>query len=276
MAYDETKSRWVKQVRQYGSVDKPKGVLQLIYGEFGVGKTFYCASAPGVVVVDIDRGENIKSRTEKLNYFYFRPEGLYENLKRLFMDIRDRKDIFEPGAPLGYIKSLALDSWTKINESLLVEIVGEDTLENSKPGWDAYMALKNRQIFLVKILKEIAFEQDINVIVTALPMIEGDEAERMKRDDAKASAKSGFSVVHGMPNLVGAFKKQIGAEFDEVYYFESFPSGGHHNRLWTNPHGDYQAKSRYGISESIIDATFAKVQEAAEKVKNLTKATTKP
>lgn len=276
MPYEEGKSRWAKQIRTYGDEEKKKGVMQLVYGEFGVGKTFYCASSPGAIVIDIDRGENIKSRENALNYFYFKPEGLYDTLKSFLRDVQMRRDVFSPEGPLGYIQTLVLDSWTKINESLLIEIAGEDVLEDSKPGWDAYMTLKSRQIFLVKILKEIAFEQGINVLVTALPLMEGDDAEKLKRDEKKVSVKAGFNTIHGMPNLVGAFKKQIGAEFDEVYYLESFPSGGHHNRLWTVPHNDYHAKSRNGITESIIDATFDKVLEAAAKVRKGNTPGTKP
>ncbi len=263
--YDATKTRWGKVIQHYGAEENPRGLLELIYGEFGSGKTSYAASAKDCLFIDVDRGDNIATRAAEHPYKTFEIDGLYENVKLFMRDMLDRKDVFDPeGGPYAGVKTLVIDSWTKLNEGLLVEIAGRDILEQSRPDWDAYMRLKNRQVFLMGLLKEIAYKRGINIIVTALPVLEGDEAEKMKRDEKKASIKSGFSQVRGMPNLVGGYKKIIGAEFDEVHFLETYQAAsGVVRRMWTVPHNDYLAKSRLGLPSSIENPTFPKMLELA-------------
>ena len=272
--YDSTKTRWGTVVRHYGREEKPRGLLELVYGEFGSGKSTYCATAEKPLFLDTDRGDNVAMRASEHPYVIFETENLYQRIKSFLLDALNQKDVFDPeGGPYADRKTFCLDSWTKLNEGLLIELVGASVLEETRPDWDAYMRLKNRQVFLMGLIKEISYKHGINFIVTALPVLEGDEAEKMKRDEKKASIKSGFSTVRGMPNLVGGYKKIIGAVFDEVHYLETYTAAsGTKRRLWTVMHNDYLAKTRLGLPPSIEDPTFPLVMNLAKEALTKKKA----
>jgi hypothetical protein len=233
----------------------------------GVGKTHYMATAPGLYVIDADHGDNAKMREIDAPYLVLDDQEPYRKLLGFLTDVLMRRDVFDPdGGPHADTQTIGLDSWTKINELLLFDICKKANvdLSDEKPSWDHYMKLKNRQIIIVKLLDDISIKRGLNVIVTALPMLVGDDEEKMTRDAKDAG--SGYKSLDGMPNLVGAYKKLIGAAFDEVYYIEkkvALGAGGQVARrtFYTDTYGVWQAKTRRVLPYSLVNPSFATFAE---------------
>ena len=257
--YDASKSKWGPSVQQYDT-RTTRGRRELIYGDMGSGKTWYMGTAPGLFVVDADHGENSKLQSQGIPFISLDDNPPYRKLLGFLTDLLGARDIFDPnGGPQAEIKTLGIDSWTKLNELFLFEICKADGLDlaDSKPNWDHYMKLKSRQIIIVKILDDISTKRGINIIVTALPQLTGDDQEKM----TKKATDQVYTSVDGTPNLVGAYKKLIGAAFDEVYYLEATTKLGANGTevvrtLYTSPHGVWQAKTRRVLPHKVVNATF--------------------
>lgn len=259
MSYDATKSRWNKQVANYGDKPLAEGRRILVYGKYGCGKTTFAGTAPKPIFVDADYGENVSLREAKHPYWILRQEAPFDRLNAFLDDMLLKRDVFDPdGGPYADRQSLVIDSWTKVNELLLWEIgmtaKKPVDISREKPSIDMYQTLKLRQQGLVRKIKDLAVLRGINVISTALTLVEGEESEKLTRDSSEAMQKTGFQHIVGVPNLVGGYRGIIGAEFEEVYYIELVNAAQQFRRFHTRPYQEWTAKTRLPLPPQIDQA----------------------
>lgn len=268
--YDASKSRWDKSVRAYGATDLKEGQRILIYGDFGSGKTTFLGTAPKPIFLDSDYGENKSLRIAKHPYFVIDSDRPFDKVSTFLDDMLGRRDIFDPeGGPYADRLSLCIDSWTKLNELLLWEIATTASkpvdLTRERPSIDMYGTLKLRQQSVMRKLKDLSVKRGINILVSALAIMEGDDTEKLQRDSKEALLKTGYDRVKGSPNMVGAFRKIIGAEFKETYYLDVIQGATAVRRIHTTPFENYAAKSQLGLPPYVDNATFDKIVELAAK-----------
>lgn len=254
--YDAEKSPMMKRSGIYGDTIEAGKERILLYGNAGVGKTQLAAQWPDPLFLDIDRGENKFLATHKFPYQSYKDETqIFQNLTLDLKNAIGHKDMFDPeGGPYAGKKTLIMDTVTKLNEMLYFQAI-EESDKNLDPAEDKatfteYNKLLRRHQIVGKYIKQLALSCDMAVIVTALAKLEGAEDERLKREQADVNLKAGFDRIVGMPDLVGAYRYKICAEFTDVWYMEY--SGNPLKRtLWTQPHNGYFAKSRFAMPASI-------------------------
>lgn len=260
MSYDPQKSKWAPQVHTYGETEL-RGSRTLVYGESGSGKTTLAATWPKPFFIDLDLGENEETRQRKLNYIYLKPRGIFTTLKALLEDFLMRRDIFDQdGGPQADRETIVIDTWTKVNTFILADLCGSAVgaksiidVANDRPTIAQYGFLASRQDAIVSILKEISM-QGRHVVITCLPMVEGSEEEK-KTASKSSEMKTTYEDVVGIPNLVGKFKWQIGAEFDEQYYLRQADQGPQ-RYLHTQRYGIWRAKTRRKMPAVITNPTY--------------------
>lgn len=256
--YDPSKSKWAGRIDRYGS-DHKIGMRVLIYGPYGKGKTTFAGTFPNPLFLDMELGENIRVSEQHHPYIYISPGVVYNTLVSVLRDWINQRDVFDPdGGPYADRRTIVIDSWTKLNQFLLMEIAageGRQVDETNATPRD-YLLLSSRQNEIMVLLKELAYRQAINAVITALPKVEGDEMENLKRDDNSSKA---YGQVVGMPHLLGSFRRLIGADTQEVYYIDTVEGATQVYRLWTAPHQGYHAKSRLGLPSTIDDPSYEKI-----------------
>lgn len=267
--YDASKSRWAKGQRAYGDAPLVEGQRILIYGDFGSGKTTFAGTAPKPVFLDSDYGENKSLRMAQHPYFIIDGDQPFAKVNTFLDDMLGKRDVFDPdGGPLADRLSLCIDSWTKLNELLLWEIAQTATkpvdLTRERPSIDMYGTLKLRQQSLVRKIKDLCVKRGINVVVTALAVMEGDETEKLQRDSKDAMLKTGYDRVKGSPAMVGAFRKLIGAEFKETYFLDVMQGARPVRRIHTCAFENYAAKTQLGLPAYVDDPTFDKIVALAQ------------
>lgn len=256
--YDPEKSKWASKIEEYGS-DKPIGMRVLIYGPYGKGKTTFAGTFPKPLFIDMELGENVRLREAKHPYLYLPPGIVYSNLVGILRDWINKRDVFDPeGGPHADRQTIVIDSWTKLNQFLLMEIAAQEgrKVDETNATPRDYLLLSSRQNEIIILLKELAYRHGIHVVITALPKVEGDEVESLKRDDNSSKA---YSSVVGMPHLLGSFRRLIGADTQEVYYIDTIEGATTVYRLWTSPHQGYHAKTRLGLPSTIDDPSYDKI-----------------
>ena len=262
--YDPKTSKWAGRIAHYGDVPITAARRVLVYGPMGSGKSTLLGTFPKVVFLDADYGENERTRAGGHPVVYIYKGSAFQDTKGFLLAALQKKDVFDPdGGPLADRLSIGLDSWTKINELFLMDICREDgvDLEKDKPGFNQYGKLKFQQVIIMDLLKELNLKRNMNIAVTALPMLEGAEDEKLTQS---ATDKS-FDRIVGCPNLVGAFRKTIGAEFEEVYYMERLSGAQKIFRTHTSPFNNFQAKTRLGLPATVDDLSYAKLLDLAGK-----------
>jgi hypothetical protein len=270
VSYDPTRSKWAPLVRTYGD-EKPRGDRIIIYGEYGAGKTTLAATWPSPFFLDIDKGETNETRDRHLRYITFGVNGIYDNLFKVLEDFLYHRDVFDPdGGPDADCQTIVLDSWTKINEYILADVCkkgigagrnqGSIDVASDRPAISQYGFLLSRQQSISSILREIS-DSGRHTIITALPMVEGSEEER--KSGKAGELKTVFEEVIGIPNMVGKYKYQIGAEFDELYYLRQADVGST-RYLHTQRYGIWRAKTRRKLPAVITNPSYDVIEKLKE------------
>lgn len=257
--YDPEKSSMAKRASIYGDTIARGAPRILIYGEFGVGKTLLAGQWPAPLFLDCDLGENKYLSDHQIpNLSYKDGSTIYEMMTADLRAAIAGRDMFDPeGGPYADRKTVVLDSWSKLNEMVIDQVLVEDHVEvtDEKAAWDHYMRALARQRIISKLAKQLSMTRGITFIATALSVIEGSEEEKLKREKEDASVKAGFSRIVGWPDLVGKYRYKIGAEFTDVWYYEQDQRTGVRT-LWTRPHNGFKAKSRLDLPGKIENPTY--------------------
>jgi phage nucleotide-binding protein len=222
----------------------------LIYGDPGVGKTVFCASALGLgktLVLDVEGGM-----------------ASIRNTDIDVVDIESMSDLNVTYEMLSETKhgytTVCIDNLTELQR-----IITEDVLEGSgkdTPAVRDWGVIRERIIRIIRYFRDL----DANLIVTCHVTAERDEDERMFRS----------------PDLVGKLKKQIAGFFDEVGYMfvdtgegsfvlgsrpdteaeEGEERGGTlERRILFQLHPQFVAKDRGGMLDKYESADFAAIYE---------------
>ena len=222
----------------------------LVYGDPGVGKTVFCASALGlgkVLVLDVEGGM-----------------ASIRNTDIDVVSIESMNDLNETYEMLsetehGYV-TVCIDNLTELQR-----IITEDVLEGTSKDTPA---MRDWGVIRERVIRTIRYFRDLNanLIVTCHVAAEKDEDERMFRS----------------PDLVGKLKKQIAGFFDEVGYMfvdtgegsfvlgrrpdteaeEGEERGGTlERRVLFQLHPQFVAKDRGGLLDKYEPANFAAIYE---------------
>lgn len=263
--FDPAKSKWGSRLEKYGEGGRKVGIRVLSYGAYGSGKTTFAGTFPSPLFVDMELGENLSLRNQNHPYIYLPPGDVYKTILTLLKDWIARRDVFDAeGGPLSDRCTLVLDSWTKLNLGMLTEIAradGRDVTETNATPRD-YLLLTSRQNEIMNLTKELAFRHGVNIVITALPKVEGDEVEELKR---AANSTQPYTAVVGMPQLLGSFRRAIGADVQEVYFHEVLDGASKVYRMHTQPQKGWHAKSRLGLPAYIDDPSYAKIDAILER-----------
>lgn len=182
----------------------------LVYGAMGSGKTRFALTWPDPFVIDVDNGL-LTGRKLHVPYKKISPPKDRRDRKKVFQlvidilsDAKDRTGPFAPGGPLADRKTIVLDGYTALADSLMKEILLSDGLDflNDKPQYDHWNFLAARLDNITKLAQEVPF----NFVATCGTKTEKDE-------------QSGSWL--GLPDIIGGYRNDIGYQYDEVYYFET-------------------------------------------------------
>lgn len=221
----------------------------LVYGDPGVGKTVFCASALGlgkVLILNTEGGM-----------------ASIRNTDVHVVDVTSMDDLNETYEMLSETKhgytTVCIDNLTEL-QRVITESVLEGTSKDT-PAMRDWGVIRERVIRIIRYFRDL----DANLIVTCHVTSEKDEDERMFRS----------------PDLVGKLKKQIAGFFDEVGYMfvdtgegsfvlgrkpdsedeEDEKGGTLERRILFQLHPQFVAKDRGGQLDKYESADFAAIYE---------------
>lgn len=218
----------------------------LVGGEFGTGKTRFASTFPTAYWIDVDYGMATTRRN---------PGDPLPNAIRLLKKQQPftvlmsfLNDCAKRRGELDEYRSIVLDGWTELADTLFYEISGgsPDPKEGNKGGYDEYGSLRIRLNEVADALRTIPYHT-CSTVITA-----------MEKDEATGSFV-------GVYNILGGFRKDIGKKFDEVYILEkrrarSNEDGDVAYDLITEYHPKYSVKSRLhdvaGVPSKTSNPTF--------------------
>jgi hypothetical protein len=227
----------------------------LVYGQEGSGKTHFAGTFPNPFFIDTDRGLTTIRKRHPNAYILpiERQRGVFSTVMAVLRDAVNRTGPFEAGEQYADVKTIVLDGYTALAESLMYEIVeveGNRRLTTSKPQWDDWNALKARLTSITKLTQDI---NKFHFVATAW--------EDITKDDLSGET-------YGGPQVLGGFSKQIGHFFDEIYYMNLRRSQGDYvYEAHSKKFGRYAAKSRIGVPTIIKDPDFNQLEKAYKEVK---------
>lgn len=210
----------------------------MFYGRNGTGKTSLASSAPDPLILNFDKKEgSIPEGVKRLNFKSDDPA--------YSVGLEIAKAIHGKSAEFAAYKTVVLDSISSLSEDLLAGIlVASKGDPAAKAEFDDYAKVRQSLIILINTFKSLP----VNLIVTALPQLNEDNV-------------SGVPIV--LPLIVGGYKQQACAAFDDVYYTRKLPG---------SPDG--ARKPRYFIHpESYVETNLVEVvneKGRVEKTPNVT------
>lgn len=225
--------------------ERPQYDNVLVYGESGVGKTTFAASAPRPILwLDTEGGTNVIS--DPTDIFVVQMTGL-EDYREAVRYVR---------ANPGKFKTVVIDSWTETQALLLKEIMREVVRQD--PGRDEHAPKFAEWGKITNVMREIARafrDLDTHLIVTALTREDTDEMTgrtkvRPRMTPALAEELPGFMDVCGYMYAVTPSKGEVGggkaAKTEEEAQADSeVPTeDGYVRNMLLKPTGKYAAKAR--------------------------------
>lgn len=254
MAFDPTKSGWNGRIQRYGT-NSDKAIRAIVYADYGVGKSTLASTFPNPLFIDIDVGENEAQRVGGFPYItVFSKDNPYNFISNFLTAALKGSDVFDiDGGPLAKTQTIIVDSITALSRILFIESClasDKDILNDKTLGYSPYRILKSRLESLTELCKLLNVQKHMNILFTAIPTVEGDDVEELKRD---TSDESGFTRVVGRPKVDGGYRTTIGADFDDVFYY-AIEDGKH--ILWTVDHKSFRAKTRLKLPPSIVIPTI--------------------
>lgn len=254
-------SKWLG--RSYYSDDLSSGNLRfLFYGEPGSGKTSLISTFPDPFIIDADGGMLTLSSKHIPGFPLKHGENTFMMLSELLLDIRQKRNGFEPSGPFGNIKTLAIDSLSKLADYLKEDIMMHPVQGMGKNGstpapkdptqgkaeWDHYTLLKERLGRIIDLCKELP----LHFVASAWVDYDLDKEGK---------------PIKAQPNIVGGYKKTVGGNFDGMFYMEDRGPQDPAKRflLRTTSYGLFPSKTRIQLPPALYNTTFETFQEFLRK-----------
>jgi phage nucleotide-binding protein len=209
------------------------GVSAIIYGESGIGKTHFCGTLPGTTLIIAAEANGIKTLARSTNVDNIDIVNLPEAGNSIAETAKKYDNFFENLLTKDLpFDNIVLDSATELANQLIISKT--DLSKNGgAPAQHTYLEVQWAMRRYLRILRDLAFLRNKNVIVTAL------ESELILSQNADASN----SKTH--PALTG---KKLSPEaeglFDIVGHVEKTATGVRFIRLEGND--TFVAKDRFG------------------------------
>lgn len=240
---------WMKNVIFSGDAEEDPYVRMLIYGMTGAGKTHFLGTCPGLFIIDTDHGLlTLKRMGVEYNALPIGPQDdCFKTVWDILLKIKNRTGPFAAGGPFADIKTLAIDSSTKLSKYILDEsmrMASKNPLDD-KADFTDWGRVRSRLENIGRLTQTLP----CHVIVTALAQVEKNDVT---------------GALTGGPMLDGKYRDIIGGDFDEFYFLESVPGKTPLYRAHFRKYTYFDAKSRLGLTEPLDDPTFDKIAALAK------------
>lgn len=204
----------------------------LIYGEPGVGKTTFAATAPNTLLIDVERGSrallNVNNPVDVLEY------RSIEQVEKAVEFLAAGNQAFDK------YETIVLDSITEMQARVIDAQLRMRGPGSYKADWDIYGENTQRLRMLVSSFRDI----DRNLICTAHAKVDKDD-------------QTGIAFVR--PALTPGLAKAVAGMFDIVGYLKI--NGKGERVLRVQPTKTVLAKSRKSLPEEITAPTWAKLNK---------------
>jgi hypothetical protein len=189
---------------------REKVIRCLALGHAGAGKTVFAGSFPTPLWINTDFGLTSVTDKDKLKYVinFEKGENIYADVMGVIRELKAKTGPFAPGGQLADVKTLVIDSVSKLSSFLLHEIqlkLNQNPTKD-KPGYEGYGLLKH----LLEDISLATASLPVNVVMTAGLTVEKNDLT---------------GEVITLPDLDGSYRTAIAKDFDEVYLFEPQQSG---------------------------------------------------
>ena len=223
-----------------GDAQQKPAIVMMVYGQGGVGKTTFCATAPNPVIADCENGAK-----------YFGLRGIKTDVAQInsWSDMREFLEVAKSDKydtviidPIGELMEKLRRFMVAQNDSKLVQKDGSPTMGGW--GW-----LKKTMKDYIKVLRDLGK----NVIIVAHVEEKQDEDHIVKRP--KIETKISEDLI-GMVDIVGYFTVSVDAD------------GVEKRIILVDPTSDkYVAKDRTGQLGKCIPPNFTEIIDACQGTK---------
>lgn len=240
---------------------KDKYLKMLVYGPYGVGKTYFAGTASevksfrDVLVLDAEAGTMTLADWEGIDVVRITS---FKQFARVFEFLRKHRRLIREGndeelkklqklvAPnikeLRRYSTVVIDSITEVQKFCMYQIMGTEVgevpldMEPSNPDWGVWGKASEMMRILIRTFRDL----DMHVIFVAAEQEKEDELKRVRR----------------MPALPGKLAKEAQGFVDVVGYLRMMQVGGdqhksYKRRLYLVPTDKFDAKDRYHTEESV-------------------------
>lgn len=170
-------------------------VKMCVYGDPGVGKSTFCATAPAPLFLDVEKGTLVlKGKPEFKDVLVLQVQD-YKTLEKVYWELK------EGGLP--EIKTVVLDTFTELQKRVLDGIVREQVLTNSLRKGNPYLPQLQdygQNTHMLRRLLVAFCELDRHVIFTAHAIEAKDEEVLVWRP---AITQKLWESVEGLMDVVG-------------------------------------------------------------------------
>jgi hypothetical protein len=238
----------------------------LVYGRNKKGKTRFCSSAPGVLIIDPESGTDHETKIDPSVW----PVDSWDDMDDIYKFLRTGAPNPHTGEP---IKWVALDGITRIHNMALRWVMNQEEERNldRKPGQVGKQDYGRANEMTKGMLTNFHNLRDIGIIITAqerMREVEGlseqdDEAENVAfiyvpdlPNGARGTVNSIVDVIGRIYTVRGEFTRRV-KQGDEIKTIEYNVQ----RRLWIGPHESYDTgyRSEWVLPDFVREPTIPKL-----------------
>lgn len=224
-------------MKMYSTMDsqvKPS-VVMMVYGQGGVGKTTFGATAPNPILMDCENGAK-----------YFGLRGIKLDVA-LIESWKDVEDFFREIAKSEY-ETVIIDPIGELMEKLKAHMIASKdaklVMRDGTPTMAGWGWMKDKMRAFVKAVRDL----NKHMIIIAHVTEKGDEDRIVKR-----------------PLVMTKLSEELVNMVDIVGFFTTITDGDEEKRIIRiQPSDKYEAKDRTGQLGGIIEPNFAKIVAACQ------------
>lgn len=210
-------------------------VVMMVYGQGGVGKTTFAATAPHPILMDCENGAK-----------YFGLRGIKMDVA-LIESWKDVEDFFREIAKSDY-ETVIIDPIGELMEKLKASMIASKdaklVMRDGTPTMAGWGWMKDKMRAFVKAVRDL----NKHMIIIAHVTEKGDEDRLVKR-----------------PLVMTKLSEELVNIVDIVGYFTTVNDGEEEKRIIRiAPSDKYEAKDRTGQLGGVIEPNFAKIVDACQ------------